>query len=287
MVVLPKLNKCPAYCFAVIAALLPVTAAALVVTPDIVTLELNGQPASITLLPDEASEQVVYKLRPLAEESWDASVKLEVTIDRVRKVTLSRDAPFLTLDFHEEQPIVLSVTAVADATISGKELRARLWGDSGQPPILFKLQTPPTESQTTNESKPACENQASADGVSGIVWVEFDSQPRITLCNASAFPQKLQYNFYQLEFDEEGKLLNRQTLNAKDFQTNTDSLPAGETTTLQITPKTPHDYFVMTVARLQQEDKLAKLVGGRGVCVYPPDPSHAGIPDCGSGLSQG
>jgi hypothetical protein len=262
--VLPKLNKFPPYLLLLVAALFSVAGNALVVTPDIVKLEANGQPATITLLPDVATEQVVYKLRPLSEEEWDKSVKLEVTIDRVRKVTLSGESPFLILDFHEEQPIVLSITALADPAINGKELRARLWGDSGQPPILLKVQTNTPTPPTLSKSKPSCQNKAaiptSADSKWGFYLSEFESHPSITLCNAEVFPQKLQYNFYQIEFDDEGKLLNRQTLNANEFQTNTDSLPAGEQTTIQIIPKKQHDYFVMTVGHLKQEDKLAKLV---------------------------
>lgn len=263
---LPKLNKLPVYLLWLLTALLPASGwAAVAVTPDIAKLELNGQPINITLLPEADTEQVVYKLRPVAAEEWDSSIRLEVSIDRVKKVTLSLEAPYLILNFHEAQPIVLRISAHSDAGMDGKELRARLWGDGDQSPILLKVQTQAAAEPAQEEtSKAVCQNpdgQDMADASGGLYWSEFTNHPAIRVCNRHEFPVQLQYNFYQLEFDEDGSLRNRQPLNVGEFQTDTKTLGAGEQTDLRIVPRKQQGYFVLSLEQIRQEGERSTQVG--------------------------
>lgn len=263
---LPKLNKWCVYLLWLLTAVLPASGwAAVAATPDIAKLDLNGQSINITLLPEADTAQVVYKLRPVTAEEWDNSIRLEVSIDRVKKVTLSIETPYLILNFHEAQPIVLGISAHSDAAMEGKELRARLWGDSDQTPILLKVQTKaaaiPEQEKTTTA---VCQNpngQDMADASGGLFWSEFASYPAIRVCNRHEFPVQLQYNFYQLEFDEDGSLRNRQPLNAKEFQIDTKTLAAGEQTDLLIIPSKQHRYFVLSLEQIRQEGERFTQIG--------------------------
>lgn len=261
---LPKLNKLPVYLLWLLAALLPASGWAVAVTPDIARLELNGEPVNITLLPEADTEQVVYKLRPVTAEAWDSSIRLEVSIDRVRKVTLSLATPYLILNFHDAQPIALRISAHADTEMDGKELRARLWGDGDQSPILLKVQTKPSATSAPKGTTPTCQHpdgEDMADASGGLYWSEFTSHPTIRVCNRHAFPVQLQYNFYQLEFDEDGSLRNSQPLNLGEFQTDTKTLAAGEQTDLRIIPRKQQGYFVLSLEQIRQEGERSTQVG--------------------------
>lgn len=261
---LPKLSKLPVYLLWLLPTLLLAGGGTVAVTPDIARLELNGQPINITLLPNADTEQVAYKLRPVTAEEWDSSIRLEVSIDRVRKVTLSLEEPYLILNFHEGHPIILSISAQSDTEMDGKELRARLWGDSDQSPILLKVQTKAATAPAQEETTPSCRNpdgQDMADASGGLYWSEFTNHPAIRVCNRHEFPVQLQYNFYQLEFDEEGSLRNRQPLNTGEFQTDTKTLAAGEQTDLRIVPRKQQGYFVLSLEQIHQEGERSTQVG--------------------------
>ncbi len=263
---LPKLNKWCVYLLWLLTALLPVSGwAAVAATPDIAKLDLNGQPINITLLPEADTAQVVYKLRPVTAEVWDNSIRLEVSIDRVKKVTLSLETPYLILNFHEAQPIVLGISAHSDVAMDGKELRACLWGDSDQAPILLKVQTNAAVASVKEKTTTAvCQNpngQDMADASGGLYWSEFASYPAIRVCNRHEFPVQLQYNFYQLEFDEDGSLRNRQPLNTQEFQTDTKTLAAGEQSDLHIIPSKQHRYFVLSLEQIKQEGERSTQIG--------------------------
>ncbi|MBU0655736.1 MAG: hypothetical protein KJ914_11490 [Gammaproteobacteria bacterium] len=258
------MNRLPFYLLWLLPTLLLASEGTVAVTPDIARLELNGPPINITLLPKADTEQVVYKLRPVTAEEWDSSIRLEVSIDRVRKVTLSLEEPYLILNFHEAYPIVLRISAQSAADVNGKELRARLWGDSNQPPILLKVQTKATAAPAQEETAPSCRNpdgQDMADASGGLYWSEFTNHPAIRVCNRHEFPVQLQYNFYQLEFDEEGSLRNRQPLNTGEFQTDTKTLVAGEQTDLHIIPRKQQGYFVLSLEQIRQEGERSTQVG--------------------------
>ncbi|SEA83279.1 hypothetical protein SAMN05660964_02560 [Thiothrix caldifontis] len=263
---LPKLNKWCVYLLWLLTAVLPASGwAAVAATPDIAKLDLNGQSINVTLLPEADTAQVVYKLRPVTAEEWDNSIRLEVSIDRVKKVTLSIETPYLILNFHEAQPIVLGISAHSDAAMEGKELRARLWGDSDQAPILLKVQTKaaavPEQEKTTTAVCQNSNGQDMADASGGLYWSEFASYPAIRVCNRHEFPVQLQYNFYQLEFDEDGSLRNRQPLNAQEFQTDTKTLAAGEQSDLHIIPSKQHRYFVLSLEQIRQEGERFTQIG--------------------------
>lgn len=100
-----------------------------------------------------------------------------------------------------------------------------------------------------------------ADASGGLYWSEFTSHPTIRVCNRHAFPVQLQYNFYQLEFDEDGSLRNSQPLNLGEFQTDTKTLAAGEQTDLRIIPRKQQGYFVLSLEQIRQEGERSTQVG--------------------------
>ena len=259
-----KLNKFASSILLLMITLSPLRGWALAVTPDIIELEINAQPVSVTLLPALGDDKLIYKLRPTAEDTWDKSVKLEITVDKVRKETLSLESPYLFLEFPEKHPVTLNITAQSDAALGDKELRARLWGDSGQHPLLLRVKPSSKTPEPVKKEEIYCKNNSfyhESGAEEGFYLTEFESTSSVQLCNDYGFPVKLLYNFYQLEFDKDGKLLNRQTINDKDFKVSTDALAIGKKDTIRITPQQQHDYFVMTVDFINAEGNVSKLVG--------------------------
>lgn len=259
-----KLNKFASSILLLMITLSPLRGWALAVTPDIIELEVNAQPVSVTLLPALGDDKLIYKLRPTAEDTWDKSVKLEITVDKVRKETLSLESPYLFLEFPEKYPVTLNITAQSDAALGDKELRARLWGDSGQHPLLLRIKPSSKSPESTEKKETYCKNSTffhDAMEKDGFYLTDFETSPSIQLCNDYGFPVKMLYNFYQLEFDKEGKPINRQTLNDQDFKVSTNTLETGQKDTIHIIPRQGHDYFAMTVDFVKTEDSVSKLVG--------------------------